>query len=402
MLSDWFHEDYWWLVNVTMLPNGFGSAGFFAADSILINGKMNYNCSLTTLPCTDNAGVSKFQFESGKKHRLRLINSGSEPIMKFSIDGHKLTVIAIDFVPTVPYTTNVVTLAVGQRTDIIVEGTGSAGDSYWMRADTSPDCSDVGSTNLTGLAAVYYEHTPTDKTPTTNSSVTNDQLTTCDNDDISLSVPEYAMAVPDPSLTIEIHCVLWNNGTHNVWYMNNVTFRADYNDPDLLEAKLGNTTFPVSENVYDFGTNSSVRMIVYNHMALASHPMHIHGHNLYILQTGVGQWYDNMTLINPSNPQRRDTPNVRKAVATNTTAASSDYQGDPSYVVVQFDMNNPGVWPFHCHIAWHVSDGFVMNILERPDDIVNNVNIPGIMAQTCRDWAAWTGGHVVDQIDSGL
>ncbi|KAK0115055.1 hypothetical protein ONS96_013525 [Cadophora gregata f. sp. sojae] len=402
MLSDWFHLDYWAMVEITMLPNGFGSAGFFSAESILINGKMNYDCSLTNLTCTPDAGVSKFRFESGKKHRLRLINSGSEPIQKFSIDGHTLTVIAVDFVPIVPYATNVVTLVVGQRTDVVVEATGKASESYWMRSETTPFCSDVGLDNLTDLAAVYYEGASTTTLPLTNSSTTGEQLMFCDNDDISLSVPEFAMPVPEPSVTIEVHCVLWNNGTHNVWYMNNISYLDDYNDPDLLRAKLGNLSFPEVENVYNFGSNTSVRMVVYNHMALASHPMHIHGHNFYILDSGVGNWTDNSTVINPSNPMRRDTPNVQKAVANAGTAKESDYQGDPSYVVVQFDMDNPGVWPFHCHIAWHVSDGFVMVILERPDDIEKEMQIPGIMAQTCRDWASWTVDHVVDQIDSGL
>jgi FtsP/CotA-like multicopper oxidase with cupredoxin domain len=79
--------------------------------SNLINGKGQYNCSLITYgtPCTTNAGHNKFQFESGKTHRLRLINAGAEGIQKFSIDDHVLAVIAVDFVPIVPYTTTIVT-----------------------------------------------------------------------------------------------------------------------------------------------------------------------------------------------------------------------------------------------------------------------------------------------------
>jgi hypothetical protein len=30
------------------------------------------------------------------------------------------------------------------------------------------------------------------------------------------------------------------------------------------------------------------------------------------------------------------------------------------------------------------------------------MEIPGVMAQSCRDWSDFTGGVVVDQIDSGL
>ncbi len=61
-----------------------------------------------------NAPLSKFRFTKGKTHRLRLINAGAEGIQRFSIDNHVLTVIANDFVPVTPYTTEVVTLGVSR------------------------------------------------------------------------------------------------------------------------------------------------------------------------------------------------------------------------------------------------------------------------------------------------
>jgi hypothetical protein len=68
---------------------------------------MDFNCSTKAAgdntPCTNNAGISKFKFTTGKTHRLRLINAGSEGIQRFSIDGHNLTVIANDFVPIVSF-----------------------------------------------------------------------------------------------------------------------------------------------------------------------------------------------------------------------------------------------------------------------------------------------------------
>lgn len=89
---------------------------FFApfSDNNLINGKMDYDCSLVTdgRPCVSNAGLSKFKFRAGKTHRLRLINAGAAGLQHFSIDGHEMTVIANDFVPVVPYTTKIVTMGV--------------------------------------------------------------------------------------------------------------------------------------------------------------------------------------------------------------------------------------------------------------------------------------------------
>ena len=60
--------------------------------------------------------------------------------------------------------------------------------------------------------------------------------------------------------------------------MNGVSFRANYNQPILLLSKLGNNSYPDSPqwNVYNFGSNSSVRIVINNPFFLA-HPIHLHG-----------------------------------------------------------------------------------------------------------------------------
>jgi hypothetical protein len=166
--------------------------------------------------------------------------------------------------------------------------------------------------------------------------------------------------------------------------MNGESFRANYNNPILLLSKAGNDSYPLDPqwNVYNFGSNSSIRIVIKN-PGFPAHPMHLHGHNFYVLWAGTGTW--DGTITNPLNPQRRDVQLVPA-------------QGE---LVLQIDADNPGAWPLHCHIAWHVSGGLYVTVLERPDDI-KNLPVPAIMAQTCRDWATYTGGAVVDQIDSGL
>lgn len=91
-----------------------------SSDNNLIQGRNNFNCSIPaanndTTKCTDNAGITTFRFTPGKVHRLRLINAGAEGMQKFSIDGHNLTVIANDFVPIEPYTTQGICLPGSQR-----------------------------------------------------------------------------------------------------------------------------------------------------------------------------------------------------------------------------------------------------------------------------------------------
>lgn len=106
----------------------------------------------------------------------------------------------------------------------------------------------------------------------------------------------------------------------------------------------------------------------------------MHGHNYYVLDAGDGVW--NGTVRNPSNPTRRDT----------------QFLPALGYTVIQMEADNPGVWPFHCHVAWHLSGGLAITIVSRPQDIPR---IPDIMPQTCDNWDYYTSHNIVDQIDGG-
>lgn len=176
ILSDYFHTPYYQLVEEVMGTNLSLVAP--KSDNNLINGKMDYNCSLVTdgTPCVDNAGLAKFQFQTGKKYRLRLINAGAEGIQKFSIDGHTLTVMANDFVPIVPYQTEIVTLAVGQRSDVIVEACGDPDKAYWMRSTIS-NCSNTLQPDA--RAIIYYPDADKNKKPETTAWV--DDTADCAN-----------------------------------------------------------------------------------------------------------------------------------------------------------------------------------------------------------------------------
>lgn len=242
ILSDWYHDDYYTLVEGTMdsttgLP--------LPSNNNLINGKMNYPCANTTQACTPNAGLSKFFFEKGKKFLLRLINTSSDGMQKFSIDNHTLTVVSQDFVPIEPYTTNVVTLGVAQRAEVVVEAVGSSDGAYWMRSQLGPAgpacCSLPDGVSPNALAVVYYEDADNTAVPNTTSDVTLDQLQTCANDPLNETTPLFPISADteSPVATQELHIDIINNGTNFVWTVNNSTFRADYNNALLLNANEG-------------------------------------------------------------------------------------------------------------------------------------------------------------------
>jgi FtsP/CotA-like multicopper oxidase with cupredoxin domain len=128
--------------------------------------------------------------------------------------------------------------------------------------------------------------------------------------------------------------------------MNDVSFRVNYDHQVLLPTKLGNIAYPDNPqwNVYNIGPRNSpsysVRIIFLNTTPLV-HLMYLHGHEYWVEAVGTGEW-DGKTVVNPSNPVRRDVQLI--PVGTDET---------PGYIVVQWLANNHGVCPFHCHIAWY-------------------------------------------------
>lgn len=286
MISDWFHVPYFSIVadavgtDLSVIPP--------VSDNVLINGRAQHDCSKRTYDnssqwlasnlesdiewtCVDNAPLSKFRFESGKTHRLRLSNIGADGIMKFSIDGHKMTVIAVDYVPIEPREANVITLGVGQRSDVIVKADNFAQSAYWMRVSAPGGEACGGSEAPQTLAAIYYDHADTSKLPTTSSAYNS---TDCVNDPLESTVPDYKITPsPNPFVqNLELSLVMNATGNYE-WQINNQTFRANFNEPILFKAAEGNVSYPLQPQwaVHNFDKNNTVVLNVTNKTPFA-HP----------------------------------------------------------------------------------------------------------------------------------
>ncbi|ERF75742.1 hypothetical protein EPUS_01572 [Endocarpon pusillum Z07020] len=307
LLSDWYHQEYHALVRSLVEPRP--DPPILTSDNNLINGKMNFDCSklnsstyVSGADCTNDAGYSEFIFEAGKSHRLRLVNTGADGAQQFSIDDHEMTVIANDFVPIEPYDTNVVTIGIGQRTDVVVKAGGDPGKSYWMRSIIT--CSNTNQPEA--LAIIYYDRATNGSLPSTTAQRYGNAG--CANDDLTQTVPSYPIAIEEPETTQTVTMTVSQNETGSwLWYMNDNSFFGDTSRSMLLLAKEGNISFTEFEPlIYNMGSNSSFRFIVNNESPIW-HPMHMHGHNMFA--EGDGTW--DGRIVRPSNPQRRDTQQVR-------------------------------------------------------------------------------------------
>lgn len=100
--------------------------------------------------------------------------------------------------------------------------------------------------------------------------------------------------------------------------------------------------------VYVFKQGSVVDVIVQNANTLTPnnseiHPWHLHGHDFWILGYGHGR-FD--ARVDSQTFNLKDPP-VRNTVAVFPYG----------WVAIRFVANNPGAWPFHCHIEPHFHMG---------------------------------------------
>lgn len=64
-----------------------------------------------------------------------------------------------------------------------------------------------------------------------------------------------------------------------------------------------------------------------------------------------------------------------------------------SYAILRVKLDNPGVWPLHCHIGWHLASGKMAAV---------TIGTPSIRAQEQpEDWKALCAGLDPDVIGPG-
>ena len=97
----------------------------------------------------------------------------------------------------------------------------------------------------------------------------------------------------------------------------------------------------------------------------------------FLLGGVVITWYVTQTTISPA--YRKEITNYLFSI-TNAdggwglhTAGESTVLGTAfNYAVLRIDASVKGVWPLHCHIAWHLAEGFMGAVVIHPDAIQSN------------------------------
>jgi FtsP/CotA-like multicopper oxidase with cupredoxin domain len=299
---------------------------------------------------------------------------------KFSIDNHTLQVIAADLVPITPYSTTVLDIGIGQRYDLIVTADqASVADNFWLRAIPQSACSDVDNADdIKGI--IYYGDSLS--TPETTGY---DYVDSC-SDETSNIVPYLSKTVGGSSETdLETASVAFNSDQLFRWYLNSTTMVAEWDNPALLQILDGVTTFDTSDAVIELPDADEWIYVVIQTTLGVPHPIHLHGHDFYILAQDSGTYSASSTTLNLSNPPRRDTAMLPSS----------------GYLVLAFQTDNPGAWLMHCHIGWHTSEGFALQFVERYDEIAGITDADTVRSN-CDAWSTFQEESGIEQEDSGV
>ncbi|KAF1976436.1 hypothetical protein BU23DRAFT_48462 [Bimuria novae-zelandiae CBS 107.79] len=361
-ITDWFYAPAFEVNAETLHANRPPTA-----DNMLVNGSM-----------TSSAGgeYAVTHLTKGKAHLLRFVNTGINNWANVALDGHPFTVVAADLVPIAPYTTNTLTIAVGQRYDVIINANQTVGN-YWLRIGPGGGGCDGPNANGANIRSIFrYEGAP-DANPNSTPSV---PLPASCDDEANI-VPWIKSTVPQETPK-EMEVKFANtvvSGTNLVqWLIDDSPLHMNYSRPTIQHIFDGNNTFERYENVYDLGTADTWQYWVIQqdpaNLAAIPHPIHLHGHDFYVLDAKAGaSWSGDTSSLKMDNPTRRDTATLPAA----------------GYLVLAFKSDNPGMWLMHCHIPFHLSQGFGVQFAERRSEIPSTIGGEDVVKQECRDWVAW-------------
>lgn len=336
---------------------------------------------------------AKMTVVKGKKYRLRLINTSVDNYFSVSLDGHPFTVITSDFVPIKPFVADQVTLAIGQRYDVVFTANQTV-ENYWLRVQVGTDCGSnaVVRKNVVPGAILHYSGA-SDSNPTSTTSV---QLRTSCNDETNL-VPFVPNQVPESVVRTPGKMDLGHKidpAKDNLfrWTIDGSPMIVDFNQPTLKTVLGGTENWYVDANVRSMQTSDWYLWYIQTVTPIAlPHPIHLHGHDFYIVGRGSGTWDGTTTGLNLNNPTRRDTATLPAG----------------GYLLMAFPADNPGMWIMHCHIAWHASQGLSMQFGERYSDLRGgSLGNTDVLKKGCDEWDKyWFPGNPnkpYNQTDSGI
>ncbi|PWY88540.1 hypothetical protein BO70DRAFT_359994, partial [Aspergillus heteromorphus CBS 117.55] len=334
----------------------------------------------------DTVSSTNVPVEAGKTYLLRLINIAAFVAQYFYIEDHSLRIVEIDGVYVEPTEADVLYIAAAQRYSVLVTMKNSTDKNYAIVTvadsvllDTIPSDLQLNQTN-------WLQYSSSAPHPEANITVAVcSDLDPYDDMDLVPYDKQPLLTDPDHSLTLTVTMQDLENGADYA-FLNDIT----YTKPKVpaLYTVMSAGDLATDPTVYGTNTHSvvldedQVVEIILNNGDTGSHPFHLHGHAFQMIDRfpSYGQhFYDYVDATDP--------------VVYNASNHSAFPEYPPrrdvfvlppqGYFVIRFKADNPGVWFFHCHIDWHLSQGLAMVFIEAPLRIQERVTIPQQHYEVC-------------------
>lgn len=120
-----------------------------------------------------------------------------------------------------------------------------------------------------------------------------------------------------------------------LWTVNGSPINVDVGKPTIQYVMDGNNNFPQEYNVIQVPQGQQWTYWIIQQNTVVPHPIHLHGHDYFVLGSGAGAFDIATATLQYKNPVRRDTALL---------------PGN-GWLVIAFPTDNPGIWLMHCHIV---------------------------------------------------
>ncbi|QOU22891.1 hypothetical protein BRETT_003078 [Brettanomyces bruxellensis] len=371
MVNDYYHD-----TASTYLSQYLGSGNENNEpnpDDGLIDGIYSQSSSYL-VPTNDKKFEEALNFDPNAKQRIRVVNSGFLGTFTFSVDGHKLSIIEADGTNTEPVEEDSVDISVAQRYSFFLERENNNSSNFWVHARFNPFCFAYDATfDLDVRSIITYNATFSIPTDQQTWEYHGGDTSCLDYDQTKLktlneTVPIVANGSTKPDVLVNLDAS-FQIGEYQLdkGYFNKYTW-APFSNTSSMHETLYNSNFKLDgvqnyvedQYILNFEKRGQIVDFVINNYDDGPHPFHLHGHKMWVIDispkgTFSDDMYDDKSNFNLQHPVLRDTVTI----------------GPFGYAVLRFKVDNPGVWPFHCHIGWHMEAGLLLQVEELRDEFAH-------------------------------
>ncbi|KAH8695156.1 conidial pigment biosynthesis oxidase Arb2/brown2 [Talaromyces proteolyticus] len=295
---------------------------------------------------------------------LNFIAATTMKTAMFAVAGHRMWVYEVDGHYVEPHLVDTVKMYAGERYAVLVKLDQQPGD-YTIHVP------DSGLTQvISAYATLRYKTSGRDRErPRIESALTyggqnTSELVTLNRDHL----PPYPPLTPAPKA--DVHHVLYTHRWHSPWQYTISGGGMYAEDRSAYAPLLYDTEQPdaLNESLVIRTRNGSWVDLVLQVGSLPDQPQEfphfIHKHTGKTWQVGAGEGIWNYSSVDEAAAAEPSSFNFKNPNYRDTFVTSFD---GPSWIVLRYQVVNPGPWLFHCHIETHLAGGMAVVILDGID-----------------------------------